>query len=302
MTGRTIAALDIGGTHVSAAMVDVQSWRLASPVTRASVRADASAERLLDTIAEAASIMSPSSFLYGVGIPDPFDYQKGVALYDGVGKFDSLHGTDIRAELARRLVQDAQFVFLNDADAFAIGEWKCGAAVGSARCVGITLGTGVGSGWIVDGRPVVSGPGVPPGGRIHNLTIHGQPLEDIFSRRAILRAYRRADGRRDVDVAEIARAARDGDNTATQVLSSALRGLGSAAGPAIKAFRPDVVVIGGSMARSWDLFEPWFREGAEAGPVPHLTIANDEPHAALIGAAHYASAISSRSRTAHHAW
>jgi glucokinase len=280
----TIAAIEIGGTHVAAALVDVDTWTMPEPARRSRLEADGDAEHLLQTIAELASPLTTRATLWGVAIPDPFDYERGIALYEGVGKFEALFGLDVRAELQQRLGVQNTFVFLNDADAFTIGEWPRGAATGARRCAGITLGTGVGSGWIVDGRPVTSGPGIPPGGRIHRLSIDGRPLEDTMSRRAILAAYRQAGGPDRSDVRDIAATARTGDPAAVGALRAALTALGRAVGPAARDFRADVLVIGGSMAQSWDLFEPWFRLGA-GGDLPPIRVAMHEASSGLIGAA-----------------
>ena len=53
--------------------------------------------------------------------------------------------------------------FLNDADAFALGEWWAGAAKGGRRVVAATLGTGLGSAFLADGHIVHDAPGIPAG-------------------------------------------------------------------------------------------------------------------------------------------
>ncbi|MCF2435267.1 ROK family protein [Streptomyces thinghirensis] len=49
-----------------------------------------------------------------------------------------------------------------------MGEYGAGAATGHDRVVCLTLGTGVGSSFLSAGRPVHSGPGVPPSGHVHH--------------------------------------------------------------------------------------------------------------------------------------
>ncbi|REF00781.1 ROK family protein [Thermomonospora umbrina] len=286
-----IPALEIGGTHVSAAVVDDSTWRPIGPATRRPLRADASPEEFLTAVvAAAARLARGPSPIWGVAIPDPFDYSRGTALYEGVGKFGALYGLDVGAALGPRLGAGG-LIFVNDADAFALGEWvrlaRTAGGDGPRRCVGITLGTGIGSGWIIDGRPVHHGSGLPPGGRAHRLVVDGVPLEDVMSRRAIRAAYRMSGGDADADVAAIAAAARAGDAAATSVLRPALSALGTALGPCLRAFGPDVVIVGGSMAGSWDLFEPWFRAGA--GDLPPIRVTPDTTASALVGAARHAS-------------
>jgi len=286
-----IPVLEVGGTHVSAALVDVDAGTLVGAATHLALDSTASAAQIVDTLVQAANaVPSPDAATWGVAMPDPFDYECGIALFDGVGKFESVRGLDLRALLSARLLgRPHRIVFLNDADAFALGEWALGAAAGHRRCVGITLGTGVGTGWIVDGRIVASGPGIPAGGRAHRLEIEGAPLEDTVSSRAIRRAYLASTGDAAADVRVIAERARYGEPAACAVLRHSMRALGTALGPCVRDFAADIVVIGGSMAASWDLFEPWFRSGfADAGEPPPITLANDLDHAPLLGAARFA--------------
>jgi glucokinase len=168
-----------------------------------------------------------------------------------------------------------------------LGEWVAGAARGDTRCAGLTLGTGVGSGWVADGRIVDSGPDVPPGGRAHRLEVDGVPLEDVMSRRAIRRAYATRTLDEQADVREIAERARGGDPVASDVLSRAVRALGAALGPYVRRFEAQVLVIGGSMAAYWDLFEPWFVTGF-GDHAPKIVTAADAEHSPLYGAAWYA--------------
>jgi glucokinase len=176
--------------------------------------------------------------------------------------------------------------FINDADAFVLGEWLNGAATGSSRCAGITLGTGVGSGFVRDGSMVDSGPDVPPGGRAHRLTVDGAPLEDVMSRRAIRRAYAAASGDLTADVREICQRARGGDAVAVASIQIPLRTLGLTLAPWISRFGADVLVIGGSMAASWDVLEPPFLDGfASIAAPPRVAVAIDADRAPLLGAA-----------------
>jgi glucokinase len=281
----TVPVLEIGGTHVSAAAVDTNTWRLSAPATRLQLRADGSADQFIQTLSEAAAAVgAPRGGTWGVAMPDPFDYVHGIAWFEGVGKFDALHGVDVGAALRARLQADV--VFLNDADAFTLGEWVHGSGAGTHRCVGLTLGTGVGSGWVVDGQIV--DPGVPPGGRAHHLSVGGATLEEFMSRRAIRGSYARRTGDTAADVLEISQRARAGDPVASEVLRTAVRALGTALQPAVAAFAADVLVVGGSMAGSWDLFEPWFR-GDGIGSWPPIRTASDPDNAPLLGAAQIAA-------------
>ncbi|WP_258229211.1 ROK family protein, partial [Arthrobacter sp. HMWF013] len=304
--------LEIGGTHVTAALVqrpavqgpkvqdpEVQGpegegarpgdggWRVvAGSVVRRGLDAQGSAASLLDAIAAAADALGKAhNGQWGVALPGPFDYLTGIARYEDVGKFDQLQGVDVRTGLAQRLSMEPRSItFLNDADAFGIGESVLGAAGASRRAVCITLGTGVGSVFLADGVPVRTGADVPPDGHCYRLEFRGRPLEDTVSRRAIRRAYAAAaaEVRHDAavsdgpavgdgpatsdpgvsdpdaatpDVREIAVASRAGDALAVAVLEDAFAAVGEATGPYLERFGAEVLIVGGSMAESWDIVE-----------------------------------------------
>jgi glucokinase len=280
------AVLEIGGTHVTAALVDPVGPRVSRRIRR-SLDARGNAEHILGAVVRCAGeLQVPAGEVWGAAVPGPFEYDKGIARYEGVGKFDDLYGVDVRSVLLDGVwPRPADVVFLNDAHAFLLGEWSAGAAAGHRRCVGITLGTGVGSAFLADGDVRREGAGVPPEGRIDLLRWAGAPLEDSVSRRAILARY----GDHEVDVRDIAGRARAGERRARQVLDEALAALGTVLAPRIRDFGASAVVVGGSMARSWDLVGPALRTGLGDTPVrPRAGRLGAD--AALVGAAEYVDA------------
>lgn len=299
-TRQPAPVLEIGGTHVTAALVDVDARRVV-PGTRCRqpIRADASAEEIVDRILGCASrLEAPPGSRWGIAIPGPFDYARGIALFEGVAKFDALYGVDLGKILIERLPgRPSEVSFLNDANAFALGEWTAGAARGHDRAVGITLGTGVGSAFLAQGSLVDDGPDVPPQGWVHLLNFAGHPLEDTVSRRAIMSRYADiAKPAPDVilDVREIAGKARAGDLVARRVMDDAFSALGQTVGPWLARFHATVLVVGGSMAASWDLIARPIQEGLlrmemEVLSRLVLTQARQSEDAALLGAAWYAA-------------
>ncbi|MCD0483565.1 ROK family protein [Streptacidiphilus sp. ASG 303] len=301
-----VPVLDVGGTHVSAAVVDVRTGEPAGgPPVRLPLRSDAPAAAVLDALADAALTLGPGhGRVWGVALPGPFDYAAGVGRYRGTGKFEALHGVDVGAGLRRRLADRAlDLHFLNDADAFAVGEHRSGAAAGLRRVLVLTLGTGVGSCFLDDGVPVREGPDVPPGGEACRLTLHGRPLEESVSRRAIRLRYAAlvrpaAPGTPDAlpaegplpDVREIAGRARRGDRHAVRAVVSGCEDLGRALGPWCDRFGAAAVVVGGSIAGSWDLVGPALARGLGAvcphPPEPRPAARPDT--SALTGAADWA--------------
>jgi glucokinase len=163
----TVGALDIGGTHVTAGRVDVERV-VVEPGSRVRVAfPPAGGPALLERIVEAAAGVATSELSrFGVATPGPFDYAAGICLI--AHKLPGLYGVDLGRELATTLdlTERQAVVFLNDAEAFLLGEWWAGAARGHARAVGITLGTGLGSAFLEDGRIVRSDERVPSDGEL----------------------------------------------------------------------------------------------------------------------------------------
>lgn len=281
-----VGAIELGGTHVLAGLVDVAAGAVLGPsVRRVALDADAPAEEILRAVSEAAGHAYPRPSRWGVAIPGPFDYDAGVGSFAGTAKFSSLAGIELRAVL-NQWIAPAAWTFLDDAEAFLLGEWRAGRAQGVRRCAAVTLGTGVGSAFLVEGRPLRDGPHVPPGGRLHRVSVEGVPLEERVSRRAIIAAYQRTGGGAE-DVKEIAAAAGT-DPCAAGVLVEAMRTLGSVLGPWLGRFGAECLVVGGSMVRAGSvvlapltsaLTPPWDR--------PVLAAQHHEL-AALLGAAVWA--------------
>lgn len=290
--GRLVPVLEIGGTHAAAALVRLDGDRSrVLAAHREPLDGQAGVDRITAGLLRAARALPPAPpACWGVALPGPFDYARGIARYRGVGKFDALDGTDLGALLRAGLPRCTGVAFLNDAEAFLRGEWAEGAARGHARAAGITLGTGVGSAFLLDGQAVTGGPSVPPEGRADLLTHQGRPLEDRVSRRALIAAYRSASGR-DLDVREIAAEARAGDAAALGVLDGAFGALGETLAPWLRRFGATALVVGGSMTGSWDLVGPALAAGLPAD-LPRPLPAARPSEAGLIGAARYAAAAS----------
>ena len=295
VTAEPVPVLEIGGSHVTAALVDLAAAAVVpGTLRRDPLNGSGPASGILESIITCAeSLPAPRSAAWGVAIPGPFDYQRGVALFTGVGKFDSLCGMNLGEALAPRLPGPAgPLSFLNDAHAFLRGEWLFGTAAGHDRCAGITLGTGIGSAFLLSGRIQQHSPAVPPQGRVDLLRINGRPLEEVVSSRAITRVYRRRAAATVTGVADIASRATRGDPIAADVLHTAFERLGTVLAPWLASFRATVLVAGGAMTGSWNLIKPALQAGlSRRGQLPAplaVSVAARGDHAPLLGAAAHA--------------
>ncbi len=253
--------LDIGGSHVTAAVVDLQMRQiLEQTLTHHLVNPDASADELLGVWASEATkawqqVGSPELVHIGVAMPGPFEYESGVSRLQH--KFAALYGQNIGIALKQRILPaDAQGIpirFGNDASLFALGEWWAGAAQGHSKVIGVTLGTGLGGGFVQSGQVHYDGPDIPPAGGIWNLPYLDGIAEDQISGAALTRAYV-ARANQEAKPAEIAKLAQQGDQAAQQIFSDFGQHLGNILKPLVEHFHPDCVVVGGNIARAWPLF------------------------------------------------
>ncbi|MCW2635170.1 MAG: glucokinase [Blastococcus sp.] len=250
--------LDLGGTNIKGVVIDVGGD--GPPVVIARAMAPTHGEELPDGVT--ARILALGRELagrcdgiaaVGLGVPGLFDRTTG-----DVEFFSNLPGAwpgfPLRARLAAGLGVPA--VMVNDARAFTLAEGRMGAGQGCATLVGITLGTGVGGGVLVDGRLHLGRWGM--GGEIgHMLVEDGDDAAPCgCGARGCLEAYLRADvlaaqaGRASAE--QVYAGARDGDPDCIAAVALACRHLGAALASLVNVLGPERIVVGGGVAAAGD--------------------------------------------------
>lgn len=284
-----VGALEIGGSHVSVALVESASGVLRG-YARSALVADVSLTAFLAAVGETVSGLGEHADPAGwaIAIPGPFDYVSGVGGVHPAGKLAALAGVDVRAALAPVLGTD-DIIFVNDATAFALGCFRdLHDQLEVHRIVALTFGSGLGSAFVEDGRVVLDAR-VPPGGEVYCLPATSDSAEVTIESRfgpAALAAARGFDSFRTLSA--YART----DPATTRMLRSAFTGLADALGPWLRRFRPDAVVCGGGACRAWDIFGDSFaaRLAQHAGEGLRVESRPDTEQTALRGAALVAAA------------
>jgi predicted NBD/HSP70 family sugar kinase/mannose-6-phosphate isomerase class I len=296
-TNDIACGVDIGGTHISAALTQ-NNTLLPDTYRRLPVDPAADALTLLDTwsgLINAVIGLAPKNqpvTNIGIAMPGPFDYPNGVSMIRGLNKYESLYGLNIREALRERITcanapeanaPDAKnpaagipICFENDAACFGLGEARTGAAAKHHKVIAITLGTGFGACFIEEKQLLTSGPGVPPNGYLYNIPFQQGIAEDYISARWLLTQYPAENVRAIAEKAPKDPAAKD-------AFAAFGRNLNTFITPWLKRFEADALVIGGSISQAFHLFEKELHLD-----IPVLVTHNTE-HIAIAGAASLAN-------------
>ena len=286
--------VDIGGSHITAVAVDMEKHRIIEG-SRSSSPVDNKAEpdeiirvwsNTLRRILRGIQIFN----LRGIGfaMPGPFDYVKGICLIRGVPKYEKLYGINIGRAIssALGLPCDCRVRFMNDASSFAVGEAWAGKAETYRKMMAITLGTGFGSAFVDDRIPVVEGDSVPKMGCAYHLPFGNGIADDYFSTRWFTERYREVTGKEAEGVKEVAREAVS-QAPVRDIFSEFGTNLGSFLAPWLIRFEAEILVIGGNISHTWDLFRPAFETQLhKAGCKTSVAISELKEDAALLGSAY----------------
>jgi len=189
----------------------------------------------------------------------------------------------------------------NDANAAALGEWRYGAGQGINDLLVVTLGTGVGSGFIVNGQLVLGSAGnagelghmiLVPGGRDCTCGRKGC-LEAYVSIRGMIATYAESGGAEPAqDVKTLADRANTGDTAAIECFKRTMEWLAIGLANAVCATGPKRIVLFGGIARNGELLMAPLRERFHVtllniyqGRVDLTVSALPDDDAALLGAA-----------------
>jgi glucokinase len=249
-----VIGVDVGGTKILAGVVDAGGEleeRREQPTPTASREELLGAlDGLVDELRLAGEVAA-----VGFGLPSRIDWRAGRAV---ASVNIPLSGFDFRDRMNERFGLPVGID--NDGNAAAIAEWKWGAGRGASDLVMLTLGTGIGGGLVLGGKPyrgstgmgaelghiVVEhdGPPCPCGGRGH--------LEAVASGRAADARARELFGP-EADARELIRRARAGEPIAADALEEIGEKLGSGIGSLVNIFDPELIVVGGGFAEAGEL-------------------------------------------------
>lgn len=255
---KVVAGIDLGATHARAGLVAPSGEVVAS--TRLDTRAEEGAERAMNRLGEAIKRLAGAAgddamgcelMGVGLGMPGPLRPAEGLAV--APPNMPAWHGARV-GELLSAAIGVPVFL-TRDSHAALLGEWWRGAAKGCGYAALLTLGTGVGGSALVGGRIWPGRDGfswefghmtVDVNGPVCGCGNRGC-LEAIASGSGIARRTGRDGG-------EVFRAARKGEAEALRIVAEVATALGVGLANIVNIINPEMIVIGGGMLVSRDLF------------------------------------------------
>lgn len=266
---KTYLLLDVGGTEIKAGMTDGQG-NILGEIRHYPSRAKEEKEAILNHIADIVKALRQQAGeapVGGIGMafPGPFDYVRGVSLMRGLDKYDAIYGVSIEAEVKKRVsgLSGTGFCFLHDVEAFALGESRFGKASKADRLLCLCIGTGAGSAF-VESKKILKEKrdGVPENGWLYNTPYRDSVIDDYLSVRGLLRLSRETAGM-ELDGRQLYGRCRNQDEKALLAYRRFGDDLKECLIPFLDGFRPDWVVLGGQISKSYCYFGEAFQKECE---------------------------------------
>jgi glucokinase len=297
-----IAGVDIGGTKIAVGMIDAEGRlrsRLESPTSPDLGYAKA-LDRIVEMLGSAATKAGEEISGIGIGSTGPVDAFSGEI--GEVNFFPAWKGENPVKDLQR--IFRVPVALENDADAAALGEAGWGAGRNRSKLLYVTVGTGIGVGVILDGK-VYRGAGRahpeighflldPSGPPCAGCGFHGcwESLAAGPGMVAWLKKNAPPDylHREGLTAERICELAREKEEWALRAVEYEGTYLGYGLASLVTLFIPEVIVLGGGLMKSADLFLGRVRQtiAASCGLVPHekteLSLASLGENANLLGA------------------
>jgi len=268
--------VDLGGTKLASGKV--QHNRVVNHASRP-IPPNGSEEVVLNELIESIrSVFDPSVVAIGVGVPSVVDVDRGIVYT--VQNIPSWKEVHLKEKL--EAIFHVPAYINNDANCFVLGECHFGKGRGFRNIVGLTIGTGLGGGIIID-RRLYSGTNCGAG-EIGMIPYKDEILEYFCSGQFFSRKF-------GVGGEVVFQRAISGDSEAVDAYHEFGGEMGLAMITALYAYDPEIVILGGSVSKAYSLFKKSMMEKLEASFAYQHTLkrlvieTSDLADSALLGAA-----------------
>jgi glucokinase len=273
---KMIIAVDFGGTKIRTAVVD-ETGSLVCPFLDVPTEADRERERIqrnlfsaIDGVVARAGVKIADIQAIGIGSPGPLDLNTGTIL--NAPNLPSLNGYALKKQVEAHYAIPVYVE--NDANCFVLGESVFGVAKGKPIVTGLTLGTGMGCGIVINGKVYHGATGTAA--EIWSTPYEGGIFEDYVSGRGLTAMYQKRTGQ-DIDARAITDRAASGEAAAVKTMDAFGMHLGHVLTFMVNLLDPDIVVIGGSISKAYPYFEKsmehFLNENIHPLPRDHVEIA-----------------------------
>ena len=256
MDNKKVIGLDIGGTKIHLGVV--QAGKIIAELKRPT-SAQASKEKIIAEIIEGIeSLMEDSITGIGIGVPGLVDEQNGIVYgVQNIPSFTEVH--------LKKSIEDyfGKPVYLtNDANSFVLGEKLYGRGQAFSNIVGLTLGTGLGGGIILNNQ-LYSGT-LSSAGEFGGIPYIDKTLEDYCSGKFFRNQFGLSGG-------EVHKQVQQGNAGAQNIMDQFGRHLGNSLKIILFALSPEAIFLGGSVSKCFSFFEATMRESLQAFPFKQIT-------------------------------
>lgn len=286
--------IDIGGTKISIGFLDCNNRLIANKKLVVAEITDPVSEIIdaVHSLCEECNLSRSEIISCGIGVP-------GTVSRDGLKLIKAPNLAILPPDFAY-LIQDALGVptrLIQDSRAAAWGEYLCGGGVGTSTLICITLGTGIGTGIIIDGKIVRGGLGAA--GELGHVPIAGGDRICGCGKQGCVEKYA-AGGGLDITARELFgknasattlfESASQGHLLAKEAIDNAVKQLGCVLVGAVNLLSPDCILFSGGLSEQTSLYLDPLCEYVRAkcysaGQLPRLEKAKLGEFSPLIGAA-----------------
>lgn len=234
-----IVGVDIGGTNISAGLIINGNVEIVGEVPTEAFEKE---EKIISNLFNAIeNVISPETEAIGIGVPGMVDSNKGI-IYD-------LANIPAWKEVHIKKLVEAKFnrpVFVgNDANCFVLGVKHFGAGKTHKNIVGVTLGTGLGTGIIINN---VLYTGLHNGAGEYGLVPYLDSTLETYCSGKFFPYIKNVNGK------EIYNKALKGDPAAIEIWLEYGRHLGTFVNILLATLSPELIVFGGSVAKGFQFF------------------------------------------------
>ena len=270
-----IIGVDLGGTNIRGGKLVQQKIVQTTKVMTPSSSTEAEVLETLFSVIDVCFDEKTKSI--GVGVPSVVDVEKGI-VYD-VANIQSWKVVPLKEILENRYT--VPVYINNDANCFALGEKYFGKAQSYKSIVCLTMGTGMGSGLIFNGKLYV---GANCGaGEVGNIPYLNNNFEYYCSGQFFTKE-------KSIMASEAYQKAIEGNAAALSMFEEYGFHMGQAIKSILYAYDPEIIVLGGSLTNAYKFFKPSMyeaiRDFAYGNVLTNLKIKiSDLEHSAIYGAA-----------------